>query len=73
MGASRVVMEENMAESMDFTNQKSEVQLEEEMENFYSKLILHHKIKYSEIIVYPKPFTDFLERKLLKVVKKPNK
>lgn len=42
-----------------------EEDIEEEMEKFLSNLILHHKIKYSEAIVYPKVFTEFLERKLL--------
>ena len=41
-----------------------EEDIEEEMEKFLSKIILHHKIKYSEAIVYPKVFVEFLERKL---------
>lgn len=43
------------------------------MEKILSKIILHHKIRYSEAIVYPKIFTDFLEKKLLDVREsKPN-
>ena len=41
-----------------------EEDIEEEMERFLSQLILHHKIKFSEAIVYPKAFTEFLETKL---------
>jgi hypothetical protein len=34
------------------------------MEKILSKIILHHKIQYSETIVYPKVFTSYLEGKL---------
>ncbi len=30
------------------------------MEKILSKMILHHKIQYSEAIVYPKVLTEFL-------------
>jgi hypothetical protein len=41
-----------------------EEDIEEEMEKILSKIILHHKLQYSEAIVYPKVFTAFLEGKL---------
>ena len=41
-----------------------EEDIEEEMEKVLGKIILHHKIQYSETIVYPKVFTDYLENKL---------
>jgi hypothetical protein len=37
-----------------------EEDIEEEMEKILSKIILHHKIQYSEAIVYPKILVEFL-------------
>ena len=43
------------------------------MEKVLCKIILHHKIRYSEAVVYPKVFIDFLDRKLQSVRPEPLK
>lgn len=50
----------NLDDVQDLTDED----IEEEMEKILSKIILHHKIQYSETIVYPKVLTQFLEMKL---------
>lgn len=41
-----------------------EEDIEEAMEKVLSKVLLHPNIKFTEAIVYPKPFVEFLENKL---------
>lgn len=47
-------------------DEAAEEDFEEELEMLLSSLIINPKVKYSETIVYPKIFVEFIESRMIK-------